>query len=149
MRKQRKRGGSRLAAVMALGALLAITQGCNAGNTSYGENNPHGANGDDNGVKAQNYPDDGFLGTTHSYPGIPGHRHTVGYRAQANSMKEAIRDVNGVTGANITYQGDDAFVTIKLRPDVQPMDRPRIERQVASVLRFNFPRYTIHVTSTR
>ncbi|TJY38987.1 hypothetical protein E5161_19365 [Cohnella pontilimi] len=150
MRKQRKRGRSRLAALMALVMLLTLAAGCNAGRTSYGENNPQGANGDDNvSAKGQRYPDDGYLGTTYSYPSIPGHRRTVGVRTQTNSMRDAIRDINGVAGANITYQGNDAFVTVNLHPDVQPMDRPRIERQVASVLRFNFPRYTIHVTSTR
>jgi hypothetical protein len=150
MRIQRKAGISRLAAALLLGSVLVAASGCNnPTHTSRGENNPNGANGNDNGVKTQDYGDDGYLGTTRAYPVIPGHRRTLNYPAQTASMQDSIRDVRGVAGANITFSGTDAFVTVRLHPAVAPREVSTVEREVASVLRFNFPRYTIHVTSLR
>jgi hypothetical protein len=74
---------------------------------------------------------------------------TLNYANDANMMREAIRDIPGVAGANITFNGPEAYVTVKIRPDWDPRRVSTIERQAASVLRFNFPRYTIHVTSIR
>ncbi|MDB4867123.1 MAG: hypothetical protein JWR03_1456 [Cohnella sp.] len=147
MRIQRKAGISRMVATLLLGSVLLAASGCNnPSHTSIGENNPN-ANGGNKGVKTQNYSDDGYLGTTSSYPGIPGHRMTLNYPAEAAFMRDSIRDVRGVAGANITFQGADAFVTVRLHPAVTSVEVPTVEREVASVLRFNFPRYTIHVTS--
>jgi hypothetical protein len=64
-------------------------------------------------------------------------------------MKRAIKNVPGVTDSNITFNGADAYVTIKLAPGLAAREIPTVEQQAATVLRFNFPRYTIHVKSMK
>lgn len=125
-------------------AAIVLIAAC-AANNGAGKSNV-GMNGQ---TKAQSYRDDGFLGTTNSYPHIPGRHMTLNYANDANMMRDAIADVPGVAGANITFSGAEAFVTVKIRPDWDARRVSTVERQAASVLRFNFPRYTIHVTSTR
>jgi hypothetical protein len=117
---------------------LVIASGC--GNTNNGTND---------GVKAQRYADDGYLGTTNTYPKIPGHHMTSTYSNDGQMIKEAIKNVPGVAGTRVTFNGADAYVTIMLAPGLRPHEIPTVESQAASVLRFNFPRYTIHVSSLR
>jgi hypothetical protein len=108
-----------------------------------------GCGGKGNAVKQQNYPGDGFLGMTNTNPHIPGRHMALNYESDKRFMWEAIRDVPGVAGMSVTFNGADAYVTIKQRPDVSPRDVPTVERQAAAVLRFNFPRYNIYVKSIK
>ncbi|MCC3377617.1 hypothetical protein [Cohnella sp. REN36] len=98
-------------------------------------------------VKTQSYGDDGFLGRTNSYPKIPGRHMALNYDNDYKLMTNAIRGVPGVVGANVTFNGADAYVTVKTAQGLKANEIPTVERQVASVLRFNFPRYNIHVQS--
>jgi hypothetical protein len=102
-----------------------------------------------NGVKTQSYRDDGFLGITNSHPNIPGHHMTRDYNVDNQLMAQSIKNLPGVAGSYVTFNGADAYVTIKLKPGLQAREIPTVEQQAATVLRFNFPRYTIHVTSMR
>ncbi|MBN2981450.1 MULTISPECIES: hypothetical protein [Cohnella] len=123
-------------AAAALSACLVLT-GCanrGTGNTS---------------IEPQSYAEDGYMGRTSSYPKIPGRHMALGYKNDANLMRDAIRNVPGVAGSNITFNGADAYVTIKLAPGLQQREVATVERQAASVLRFNFPRYNVHVQSAR
>jgi hypothetical protein len=142
---------ARFAQALACAAVIGLTAACGAQNGTGGAadgSSAGGANADGR-TQAQGYSDDGYLGQTSSYPRIPGRQMTLNYANDANLMREAIRDVPGVAGANITFNGPDAYVTVKIRPDWDPRRVSTVERQAASVLRFNFPRYTIHVTSIR
>jgi len=67
------------------------------------------------------------------------HRHDV------KSMREAVMRVPGVTGAHFRFDGADAYVTLIVRDDLQAQEIPTVESQAATVLRFNFPRYTFHM----
>lgn len=126
--------------VITVACTLIMTAGC-GGN---GNNNAGG-----NGVKTQSYGEDGYMGMTNSYPRIPGHHMASTYEADNDLMKQAIQNVPGVNGSNVTFNGADAYVTIKLDQGLQAREIPTVERQAASVLRFNFPRYTIHISSTK
>jgi len=121
--------------IVAVLCVLMIAAGC-------GKNNG-------NGIKTKGYGDDGYLGLTNSYPKIPGHHMTSTYSNDDNLMKEAIRNVPGVAGSNVVFNGAEAYVTIKLAPGLQANEIPTVERQAAAVLRFNFPRYAIHVKSMK
>jgi hypothetical protein len=134
MRKQWKAVGFTFALLSA--AVLA--SGC--GNNS-------GANS--NGVRSQGYSDDGYLGMTNNRPRLPGHHTVTNYGVDNVSMREAIENVPGVADSNITFNGADAYVTIKLEPGLLAREIPTVEQQAATVLRFNYPRYTIHVTSMK
>jgi hypothetical protein len=116
---------------------LTIAAGC----ANKGANN--------NGVKAQSYRDDGYLGITNSHPDIPGHHMMSDYNADNELMAQSIKNLPGVAGSNVIFNGAEAYVTIKLTPGLQAREIPTVEQQVATVLRFNFPRYTIHVTSIK
>jgi hypothetical protein len=110
-----------------------------------------GSNGlkNSNGVKTQSYGDDGYLGITNSHPDIPGHHMMRDYNVDNQLMAQSIKNLPGVAGTNVTFNGADAYVTIKLAPGLQAREIPTVEQQAATVLRFNFPRYTIHVTSMK
>ncbi|MFD0674513.1 hypothetical protein [Cohnella sp. GCM10027633] len=128
---------------------LLIASGC-GNNDNGGDANGNGANdGNDNGVKTQNYADDGYLGRTNSYPRIPGHHMTSTYANDTRAMSEAIKNVPGVAGSRVTFNGAEAYVSIKLAQGLKPNEIPTVESQAASVLRFNFPRYSIHVSSMK
>jgi hypothetical protein len=123
--------------MIAAACALMIVSGCGNNGTNS------------NGVKTQSYGDDGYLGKTNSYPKIPGHHMASNYKADNNLMKQAIQNLPGVIGANVTFNGADAYVTLKLKPGLKAREIPTVERQAASVLRFNFPRYTVHVRSMK
>ena len=102
-----------------------------------------------NGVKSQSYANDGYMGRTNSYPGIPERHMARNYQSDADMMKQAIRNVPGVAGSNVTFNGAEAYVTIKVAAGMAMREIPTVERQAASVLRFNFPRYNIHVSTMK
>lgn len=145
MLTQRKR----MALIAAAACALLVASGCgnsNNNNNNGGTSSPTGtATG--TGVTAQSYKDDGYLGTTNSYPRIPGHHMASTYGNDSSAMSEAIRNVPGVAGSRVTFSGADAYVTIKIAEGLRPNEIPTVESQAASVLRFNFPRYTVHVSS--
>ncbi|THF81764.1 hypothetical protein [Cohnella fermenti] len=127
------------AATLVLSIALVGTQaGCGA--KSHNESS---------GYTANSYGNDGYLGRTNSYPSIPGRHMALNYKNDANLVQQAIKDVPGVAGSSVTFNGADAYVTIKLDRGVAQREVATVERQAASVLRFNFPRYTIHVKSAR
>ena len=128
--------------MMALICIVLLGSGC--GNNG---NNGNEDAGHTNGVKSQSYDDDGYLGITNSYPRMPGPNMANTYAADGDLMREAIRNVPGVGNANVTFNGAEAYVTIKLVPGLEAREIPTVERQAASVLRFNFPRYAVHVSS--
>ncbi|WP_372633283.1 hypothetical protein [Cohnella sp.] len=101
------------------------------------------------GVKPQNYRQDGYLGQTNTHPGLPGHHIATDYRNDNLTMRQAIQNVPGVADSNVTFNGSDAYVTIKLAEGLAPREIPTVEQQAATVLRFNYPRYTIHVQSMK
>ncbi|MFC4602011.1 hypothetical protein [Cohnella hongkongensis] len=104
-------------------------------------------NGARSGVGTQSYKQDGYLGQTNARPGLPGHHMITDYRNDNMTMREAIKNVPGVADSTVTFNGADAYVTLKLEPGLAPREIPTVEQQAATVLRFNYPRYTIHVQS--
>lgn len=128
---------------------LLLAQGCGNNNNGDDANNGGTNNGNGNGVTTQNYGDDGYLGRTNSYPRIPGHHMTNTYANDTQAISEAIKNVPGVAGSRVTFNGADAYVTIKLEQGLKTNEIPTVESQAASVLRFNFPRYSIHVSSMK
>lgn len=116
--------------------LLALT-GC----ASNGKTNT--------GVKTQSYKQDGYLGQTNTHPGLPGHHIVTDYGNDNISMRQAIKNVPGVADSTVIFNGSDAYVTIKLESGLSPREIPTVEQQAATVLRFNYPRYTIHVQSMK
>ncbi len=127
---------AKAAGLLVLTAAIGIAAGCATGGA-----------GRNNGMNTQSYSNDGFLGATNANPHIPGRNMALNYPNDARLMQDAIRDVDGVAGANVTFNGANAYVTLKLEQGIEPRRVPTVERQAAAVLRFNFPRYNIHVQS--
>jgi len=138
-RRKRAAAASRFVPVLLLTAAIVLSSGCggnNAANTG-------------NGMKTQSYGNDGYLGTSNANPHLPGPHMAVSDANAADQMRRSISDLRGVVGANITFNGPDAFVTLKVDPAIDARKVPTVEREAATILRFNFPRYTIHVRSLR
>jgi hypothetical protein len=102
-----------------------------------------------NGMKAQRYSNDGYLGTTNANPHMPGRNMALNYENDAKLMRDSIRHLPGINDANITFNGAEAYVTLKVDPTLESRRVLTLERQAAAALRFNFPRYTIHVRSMK
>jgi len=96
-------------------------------------------------IKQQSYADDGLLGRTSSYPRVPGRHMTLNYDNDYKMMSTSIQNLYGVAGSHVTFNGADAYVTVNLKPGLDAQQRQAVERQATTVLRFNFPRYNIHV----
>ncbi|MFC5467340.1 hypothetical protein ACFPPD_01335 [Cohnella suwonensis] len=135
----RMRRAAALMATAMLAGALSLAAGC-------GKTNNDGAN---NGLKAQGMANNDYMSARSVHPRLPGHHAVTNYSADNVSMKRAIKNLRGVADSNITFNGADAYVTIKLAPGLRPHEIPTLEQQVATVLRFNYPRYTIHVTSMK
>lgn len=134
MLKQRTRV---LLAVVLVSVLIALT-GCGNNNGKNAER-----------FTARSYKNDGYLGMTNAHPRLPGHHMVTDYSNDNVSMNQAIKNIRGVAGSNVTFNGADAYVTVKLTPGLLAREVPTVEQQVGTVLRFNYPRYTIHVTSMK
>lgn len=100
-------------------------------------------------IKSQSYANDGYLGRTNANPHIPGRHMALSYKNDDVLIREAIKNVRGVGSTTVTFNGADAYVRIKTLPGMNAKEIARTEREAASVLRFNFPRYTMHVTASR
>ncbi|MDI4648851.1 hypothetical protein [Cohnella hashimotonis] len=98
-------------------------------------------------IKQQSYADDGLLGRTSSYPRIPGRHMALNYDNDYKMMSTTIKNLNGVAGSQVTFNGADAYVTVKLKPGLDAKQRQTVESQATTVLRFNFPRYNVHVST--
>ncbi|CAM3988692.1 hypothetical protein COLU111180_18205 [Cohnella lubricantis] len=98
-------------------------------------------------IKSQSYANDGYLGQTNANPHIPGRHMALSYKNDGVLMADAIKNVRGVRSSAVTFNGAQAYIRIKLDPGLSAQDTSRVEKEAASVLRFNFPRYTVHVTS--
>lgn len=102
-----------------------------------------------NGFKTNSYGNDGYLGMSNSNPSLPGHHMVTNYKSDISSMKQSIKNVPGVADSNVTFNGANAYVTIKLNSGLKANEIPTVEQQAATVLRFNYPQYTIHVKSMK
>jgi len=134
-----------LAAALLLIAAFSLTAGC-ANQTI--KTNQEGSQGANQGAPSpQPYSHDGFLGNSNINPHVQGRSMSVSDAEAAKAMQQAISGMRGVKGANIAFNGPEAFVSLKIDPNVDAKQVPTIEREAATVLRFNFPRYSIHVRS--
>lgn len=127
-----RRLNAALAAVLLAAALPLAGCGMSGGSNS-------------SSIKQQSYADDGLLGRTNTNPHIPGRHMALNYDNDYKMMSTTIKNLNGVAGSHVTFNGADAYVTVKLKPGLDAQQRQTVESQAATVLRFNFPRYNIHV----
>lgn len=66
----------------------------------------------------------------------------------ARAMWALVRNIRGVADMDVRFSGADAYVTLVVRNDLQPREIPSVEKQVATTLRFHFPRYVFHMQTT-
>lgn len=135
-----------LVATLLLVAALSLAAGCANKTVKSDQGANQGAN---QGMNPQTYSDDGYLGNSNINPHVQGRNMSVSDAEAAKAMRQAISSMRGVSGANIMFNGAEAYVSLKIDPNVDARQVPTIEREAATVLRFNFPRYTIHVRSLR
>ncbi|RKP48066.1 hypothetical protein D7Z26_23010 [Cohnella endophytica] len=131
--------GIRMLLTAMLVSVLLTSAGCGKNNTG---NNAEG-------LSAKSYKNDGYLGMTNAHPQLPGHHVVTNYSRDNVTMTQAIQNLRGVAGSTVTFNGADAYVTIKRKAGMLAREVPTMEQQAATVLRFNYPRYTIHVTSIK
>lgn len=139
--KRRRLGSGRkfrslvLLAVMMLAAAL-LAAGC-SGNNDNGNR----------GTKAQSYGNDGYLGLSNSNPHLLTRSGTqLNYRSDAGLATQQLKTLKGIQQMSISFQGPHLYVTIRPKPGVDEM---QLRHRAIGLLRYNMPRYTIHVNTVK
>ncbi|MFC4098861.1 hypothetical protein [Paenibacillus xanthanilyticus] len=125
--------------VMMLAAAL-LASGC------AGDNDNGNGNGN-RGTKAQSYGNDGYLGLSNSNPHLLTRSGTqLNYRSDAGLATQQLKTLKGIQQMSLSFQGPHLYVTIRPKPGVDEM---QLRHRAIGLLRYNMPRYTIHVNTVK
>lgn len=100
-----------------------------------------------NNYNAKSYGHDGYMGLSNSNPHLPNrngefsNQNTDGDFAQSK-----LKQVPGVAKATILFRAPDMYVTVTPK---KGFNSAQVKEKALSVLRFNMPRYKVHVKMTR
>jgi hypothetical protein len=103
----------------------------------------------DSGAKAQNYPQDGYMGITSANPNDPMNPTHHHYRDDTRMMKAVIAQIPGVADSRIFLKGPTAEVKIVVFDEATPEEAENIRSQVQMALNTNMPRYHVNVSVTK
>lgn len=153
--------GRRMLSISLAGCLFAAVVGCNS--TSNPEARSYGvrsmdrqqisprvtdANNDviDRGAHPMEDRDE-VMGRNDNPNLIIGHQDVQNAGIDMKNMQMMAKSVPGVENARITVNGNNAFVTLDLIPNVTANQARHIEHQVIQALGQKIPRYDFHITS--
>ncbi|MFB9330672.1 hypothetical protein ACFFSY_32430 [Paenibacillus aurantiacus] len=123
-----------LLAVMLLATAL-VASGCGRGNDG------------NRGPQAQSYGNDGYLGLSNSNPHLLTRSGSqLNYRSDAGLATQQLKTLKGIQQMSISFQGPHLYVTIRPKPGVDEM---QLRHRAIGLLRYNMPRYTIHVNTVK
>ncbi|WP_274648517.1 hypothetical protein [Paenibacillus humicola] len=121
--------GAFIAAVLLLGA------------AACGNANPS------NNMNAKSYGHDGYMGLSNSNPHLPNpNGNQLNYGDDARFAERKLKEIGGVQRVSMTIFGTDLYVSIEPKPGV---DEAQLRNEAIAVLRFNMPRYNVHVKTGR
>jgi len=99
------------------------------------------------GPTAQSYGNDGYMGLSNSNPHLPNKNGSyLNYGEDSDFAKEKLEEIGGIASMNIVFQGINLYVTLKPK---QGVDEAYLRQKAISVLRYNMPRYIVHVDTKR
>lgn len=118
-------------------ALLAAISLTACGNTKNSSNN----------YNSNSYGNDGYMGLSNSNPHLPNRNgQFLNYSDDGKFAKKQLKNVYGIADATLMFQGPNLYVTIKTKPGY---DEAQVRQKAISTLRYNMPRYTVHVNTVR
>ncbi|WP_219834906.1 hypothetical protein [Paenibacillus sp. R14(2021)] len=99
-----------------------------------------------NNYNADSYGHDGYMGLSNSNPHLPNRNGSfLNYVSDGKFAQRQLKQVQGIDKVSMMFQGPNMYVTIKARPG---FDAVQIRQKAIAVLRYNMPRYTVHVKTT-
>ncbi|MBB3114648.1 hypothetical protein FHS18_006788 [Paenibacillus phyllosphaerae] len=129
---------SKLMLTMAAAVILVLTAGC----TSHTNGDYSGS-----GPKAQSYGNDGYLGLSNSNPRLVNrYGQQLNYKTDGGFAAAQLRTLDGVDKMSMSFQGPNLYVTLKPKAGVDEM---KLRQRAIALLRYNMPRYTIHVNTVK
>ncbi|BBH23159.1 hypothetical protein Back11_45040 [Paenibacillus baekrokdamisoli] len=100
-----------------------------------------------NNYNTNSYGNDGYLGLSNSNPHLPNRNgQFLNYDSDGKFAQQQLKKVDGIAKATMMFQGPNLYVTIKPKPGY---DEAKVRSKAISTLRYNMPRYTVHVNSIR
>ncbi|MCQ6563941.1 hypothetical protein [Paenibacillus mendelii] len=121
-------------------AVIAIVMAMGAGACS---------NNDTSGNKpsTKSYGHDGYMGLSNSNPHLFNKNGSyLNYGEDGEFAKKKLKEINGIANMNIMFQGPNLYVTLKPASGVDDL---QLRQKALSVLRYNMPRYIVHVNTVR
>ncbi|MFC5651263.1 hypothetical protein ACFPYJ_19555 [Paenibacillus solisilvae] len=101
-----------------------------------------------NNMNSNSYGNDGYMGLSNSNPHLPNRNgQFLNYNDDGKFAEKQLKDhVQGIADASLMFQGPNLYVRIKTKPGY---DEAQVRQKAISTLRYNMPRYTIHVINVR
>ena len=118
-------------------ALLAAISLSACGSTKNSSNN----------YNSNSYGNDGYMGLSNSNPHLPNRNgQFLNYRDDGKFAKKQLKKVYGIADATLIFQGPNLYVRIKTIPG---FDESQVRQKALLMLRYNMPRYMVHVNTVR
>lgn len=106
-----------------------------------------GSKNSTNNYKTNSYGNDGYMGLSNSNPHLPNRNgQFLNYTDDGRFAKRQLKKVDGIANATLMFQGPNLYVRIKTK---RGFDEAQVRQKAISTLRYNMPRYTIHVNTVR
>ncbi|UVI30554.1 hypothetical protein [Paenibacillus spongiae] len=100
-----------------------------------------------NKARTESYGHDGYMGLSNSNPHLFNKNGSyLNYGEDGDFAKRKLKEIDGVANVSIMFQGPNLYATLKPAPGV---DELQLRQKAISVLRYNMPRYVIHVNTAR
>lgn len=100
-----------------------------------------------NNLNSNSYGNDGYLGLSNSNPHLPNRNgQFINYNDDGRFAEKQLAKVKGIAKSTLLFQGPNLYVTIKTKPGY---DEAQIRQKAISILRYNMPRYTVHINTVR
>ncbi|QHW31976.1 hypothetical protein GZH47_14935 [Paenibacillus rhizovicinus] len=100
-----------------------------------------------NNYNTKSYGHDGYMGLSNSNPHLPNRNgQFLNQDTDGDFAQTKLKQVPGVGKATILFQAPDMYVTITPK---KGFDSAQVKEKATSVLKFNMPRYDVHVKMSR
>jgi hypothetical protein len=98
-----------------------------------------------NKLKAQSYPQDGYLGMTSVNPNDPMNATYHHYQDDTDLMRAVLAQFPAIQDSKITLRGPTAHVKVRMKNGVNAVEAQQIRSAAQRALSTNMPRYQVKV----
>lgn len=100
-----------------------------------------------NHYNSNSYGHDGYMGLSNSNPHLPNRNgQFLNQDSDGDFAQRKLKEIPGLEKATITFQAPDMYVAVTPKKGYASAD---VKAKALSVLKFNMPRYVVHVRMTR